>query len=428
LLVVGVAALFRLEVLGGRAEDNADTWRYLWEGRVLLAGMNPYAAPPASPRYDALRDRLRQQGDDLYRHLRPAWNGVRSVYGPVATGLFTLPHLLPFERCWSLRATMACLDLATALVIVLLLRALGHPPVLAVIYAWNPVCLDAFADRAHIDAAMVLLLALAAYLAVTRRIAWAALAFAAAVLVKASPLLLALPFCRHGRTRFAAVLAAALALGALPYLFAGRDSISGFREFGLLWQDNDSIHALVLWALAPLRAPIDAVHAARVLMVIAACGYAVWRTRLGDAGDPQWLLEACAAITGVGLLLSPVVFPWYTPQLLVFLCFAPSLGWLLLTGASMSWYLALWSAIPGSAAAAVFGPSARFTQPWRWVTYPPVYALLFVERWRQRRAQRRATAGPSDTPGSPWPPPADRRSVGSRGSATHHSLPSGAPR
>ncbi len=412
LLVLGLAALFRIEVLSGPVEDNVDTWRYLWEGRVVLAGMNPYAAPPADRRYEGLRQVLRERGDPLFEHLRPDWNEVRSVYGPVATGLFTLPDLLPLDRSWSVRAMMAAFDLATVLVLLALLTALGRSPALALVYAWNPVCLDGFADRAHIDAAMVFFLALAVYLVVTGRCPWAGLACAAATLVKVSPLLLAPAFLRYGRGRFAVPFGAALALGALPYVLAGRGSVSGFRDFGMLWQDNDSVHALLLWALTPLRGTVEVAGVSRVLVMAAAAAYAVWRTFRGDARDPQWLFETCAAVTGVSLLLAPMLFPWYTAQLLVFLACAPNLGWLLLTGTTMSWYLALWAAIPGSPAAALFGAGARTTQPWRWATYPPVYALLAWEWWRRVRARPTTTALPG-TPDSPPPLRAGRPSAAS---------------
>ena len=52
-----------------------------------------------------------------------------------------------------------------------------------------------------------------------------------------------------------------------------------------------------------------AMDAIRAHGAIAGAGYALWRTCHGDARDPQWLFEACAAISGVSLLLAPMLFP-----------------------------------------------------------------------------------------------------------------------
>jgi hypothetical protein len=382
-LMLALAALFRTLVLFGPVADNVDTWRYLWEGRVVLAGMNPYAAPPASARYDGLRRELQRQNDPLYERLRPSWNKVRSVYGPVATGLFTLPHLSPFGRCWSVRLLMTLFDFAAALMLVPLLRALGRPPILALLYAWSPLCLDAFADRAHIDAPVVFLLAAALYLVSTQRPGWAGIALGGALLVKVSPLLLVPAFVRAGRARLATALLGVLVAGALPYALAGPGALSGFRDFGTRWQDNDSAHAVLVWLLGACGGSALA-SVSRVLVATLAVGYALYRAVTGDPTRPLWLTEACAAVTGASLLLAPIAFPWYATSLLLFVTAAPSLPWLLYTAGTMGWYTALWAADPATWAGQLLGVQARDTQPLRWLSFPPVYALLLAEWLRAR--------------------------------------------
>ena len=136
--------------------------------------------------------------------------------------------------------------------------------------------------------------------------------------------------------------------------------------------------------LQPLKGLINASAMARALVVVAAPAYALWRTCQGDPARRQWLFEACAAIAAAGLLLSPVVHPWYTAHMLVFLCFAPDLGLLLLTCATMAWLLHFWRPAEGSVGAAVLSAVDQYYEPWRWVAYPPVYALLL---WTWLRGQ-----------------------------------------
>ncbi len=402
--VLACSVLFRGLVLSGPVAKNNDTWRYLWEGRVALEGINPYSVAPGDDACAELRDKLDEADDPIFENLLPKLNTVRSVYGPIATGLFVVPHWLPLDRIWSCRLIMTVFDFATILVLMGMLRTMGRPTALALIYAWNPMLMSGYADRAHVDAPMVFFLALAAWLMVAKRPAWAGVAFAASMLVKMSPLWLLLPFIRKGRLRFTVPCSVLCAVGAIPLIVAGEGALSGFREFGSRWHNMDSIHALVLLALTPLKANINQEAMARALMLVAMPAYAFWRT-FGDFGifsgsklapgaheldSPNWLLRASRDIAVAGLLLSPVVHPWYTAHALIFLCFAPSVGMVLLTCATMAWFLKFLEPEAGTWLAGVFGSVKQYREPWRWVAYAPPLALLI---WEWLRGWRRRSAG-----------------------------------
>jgi len=247
------------------------------------------------------------------------------------------------------------------------------------------MCLSSFADRGQIDAPMTFFIALAVHLTIARRPTWAGVAFGAALLTKLSPLWLVLPFVRLGRGRFAVSLAAMALLGAVPFAAAGPGSFSGFREFGLHWHNTDSLFALLLVVLEPLRGIASPDHLARLIVAAAAPGYALWRTLRGDASHPEWLFGTGAAIAAAGLLLSPVVHPWYTAHLLVFLVIAPSPGLLLLSAGTMSWFVRFWRPAAGSHGACLLEFLRPYEDPWRWPAYLPVYASLLYERLRGRK-------------------------------------------
>ena len=65
-IVLGVAVLARLLLLPLAPSLSGDLYRYLWEGRVIVAGGNPYRRPTLIP--------------DLYVHaLEPGRNGQRGI-------------------------------------------------------------------------------------------------------------------------------------------------------------------------------------------------------------------------------------------------------------------------------------------------------------------------------------------------------------
>ena len=73
------AILLRLAFLPGTPSLSDDVYRYVWDGRVQLAGVNPYRYAPADPALD----HVEYAGRDGINHPR-----LRTVYPPLAQTLF----------------------------------------------------------------------------------------------------------------------------------------------------------------------------------------------------------------------------------------------------------------------------------------------------------------------------------------------------
>ena len=56
LLILGGALIFRLTLLPSTPTLSDDIFRYIWDGRVQLAGINPYLYAPDDPALYHLRD------------------------------------------------------------------------------------------------------------------------------------------------------------------------------------------------------------------------------------------------------------------------------------------------------------------------------------------------------------------------------------
>jgi len=392
ILVLG-AALLRVIILFGAVPENPDLGRHLWEGLVLLEGYNPYAAPPNDEVYDPLRERLEAQGDDLYSGMWTDYADVRSVYGPVATVLFTLPHCLPFDRRVTLRTMMTGFDFLTVLLLGGIARALGRPETWVVVYAWSPVCLNGFADRGQVDAATVVLTVLAVWLALRRRPVGAGIAFAAAVLTKISPLLLLFPLLRLGGWRLGLAFVAMGVAGLLPFAGAGLEGFQGLVAFAERWHQNDSVFSLGAWVLSPWEGAINSGWLARILMAGMALTYTLWRSRAVRETDPLGFVESLISISAAVILLSPVAFPWYTTPLLAFLCFRPRASLLALSAVPMFWYLQFLPLPKGSPWSVWVAGRERGSQLWRWPAYGMVAALALWETVSARRRDRATTTG-----------------------------------
>lgn len=143
LLIGGVVVAVRVLLLWQAPGD--DIYRYIWEGRVLLAHINPYLHAPDSPGLILLRDAL--------------WESVEhrtfsAIYPPMAEVFFAmLAAVSPTVLCFKL--AFASADLFTGW---LLWRRYGGPA--SLFYLWNPLVIYSFAGGGHYDSLFVLALVL----------------------------------------------------------------------------------------------------------------------------------------------------------------------------------------------------------------------------------------------------------------------------
>ena len=129
-----------------------DIYRYVWDGRVQLAGIDPYRFVPLDPALTFLRDaQLFPPGGP------PAINrpGVHTIYPPGAQALFTaVAFLLPASL--GLAGLRVVAGAAVVITTVLLGRYLGPRRGLALLYGANPLVMIEAANGGHLDALVAL--------------------------------------------------------------------------------------------------------------------------------------------------------------------------------------------------------------------------------------------------------------------------------
>ena len=86
-LILGTAVLLRLIALAAPVFLSSDINRYIWDGRVQAAGINPYRYVPTAPELAKLRD------DRVFPNINRN-NYAPTIYPPVAQLLFLLANRL----------------------------------------------------------------------------------------------------------------------------------------------------------------------------------------------------------------------------------------------------------------------------------------------------------------------------------------------
>lgn len=317
----------RAAVLGGlglqlialrvRPWSTDDYLRYVWDGRVLLSGVNPYRYPPGDAALAGLRDEwLFPDG------ATPALNHptARTIYPPVAQYFFAAVEALPGGdgQGRALQVCFAVIAVLTTLLLVRACRAAGIDPRRVVWWAWCPTVILEAGGNAHIDTLAALLLVAAMLAATKERWLASGVLIGLATGTKLTPALagLALPPRAWLRAGGAAVLV--LALSYLPFLLGGVD-VTGYL---LGYADEESRDRWDL--LRPLLpdAIVPVVGMALLIGLIAAVASSRLRS-LTRAPE-----RAAAIVGGTWLLLTPA-YPWYFLPLVALVGLGASRVWLL---------------------------------------------------------------------------------------------------
>ncbi len=358
-LVAALAARWVLALPPPTLSD--DLYRYLWEGRVVAHGGNPYLQPPDDPALAHLRNATWEQ---------VAHRQVPTIYPPLALGAFwTADRLHLGPTGW--RMAVSAVDVTT---VAALARLAPAWPGAAVLWALHPLPVLESGASGHLEGPALALLAWG-WLAWRRgRRALGALAVGAAGLLKVVPLAL-LPAMFRPRERPAPSWPplAALALVAAALAALGPGALGGWRVFALRWSFNG-----LLWPLLPplFGGDTAARQAAAAIGLVAAL--VAWRR----ADTPERFALWCC---GVLLLLAPVVHPWYVLWALLPALVVGSAPWVALATAVLAAYLVLDGYRPGDATT------------WQEVPWVPWMerATLLVAWWLGRRRPGRPSAGPA---------------------------------
>jgi alpha-1,6-mannosyltransferase len=330
-LILLFAVLLRLPPLLSPPSLSTDVYRYVWDGRVQAAGINPYRYVPAAPELKSLRD------DRIHPNINRREYAV-TIYPPAAQIFFLAATRVSESVTWMKASILACEGLLIWLLL-LLLRQAGRPDAELLLYVWHPLAIWEFAGSGHVDAAAIACL-LAALLARGRgRSALAGAALGLAALFKLYPLVLFPALWRPRDWRMPLALAATIAVGYLPYLGVGW----GVLGFLPAYVREEGLQSGSRYYLLQLAESISGVQLSPAFYLVPAglalAALSIWvclRRQPEDGVARGSVLLATAAV----LAFSPH-YAWYFAWLLPLAALTSCMAVLLLgvTSFSLYWFL-----------------------------------------------------------------------------------------
>jgi hypothetical protein len=391
ILLGGIAV--QLAAVSAPPQNSNDLYRYVWDGKVQAAGIDPYQYVPTATQLTGLRNDFLFYPKAEYC-VSPSYTGshpaaeltpgctrinrptVPTIYPPVAEAYFLGVHYLPggSDSAKPIQATTA---LAAMLITVLLLFALGRlgrDIRMAALWSWCPTVALEAGNSAHVDVVAVGIATVAILvLATARTRARTALGGALlglAIATKMTPALVVPAVLRRRWVTVAVSAGSAFAAVYIPHVLRVGGKVIGFLP-GYLQQENytsGTRYGIIgLFIIGPLASIV-------AVLILAAIALAVL-----EFADPDRPWQGALYMTAGALAVTTPHYQWYSLLLVMLVALDGRPEWLAF--AAGGYY----------AAEAHMG---RYTPPWRLVNAIAygVPLMVVAAGWLIRRELARRAA------------------------------------
>jgi hypothetical protein len=341
LIVLGGIAI-QLAAVSAPPQNSNDLYRYIWDGHVQAAGIDPYEYVPAARQLTGLRTEfLWHPGAEYcvsqgYVSVHPAAElaagctainrpTVPTIYPPVAEAYFLGVHYLPSADD-STTPIQAATALAAVLITVLLLLGLGRlgrDRRMAALWSWCPTVALEAGNSAHVDVIAVGIAAAALLVLATartsRRTALGGALLGLAIATKLIPALTVPAVLRRRPVTVLAAAGSAFVAVYIPHVIAVGSKVIGFLP-GYLKQEGytSGTRFGIIGLLATGRAAIAA-----AALVLAVAALAVLRF-----SDPDQPWRGAVVMTATALAVVTPHYQWYSLLLVVLVALDGRPEWL----------------------------------------------------------------------------------------------------
>ncbi len=297
--------IFRITLIPTEPSTSDDYYRYVWEGKMIANGYNPYEYAPGDTALNKLHSNILPE--------KVTFKKLTTIYPPAAQVLFTAAYTIGGETPLGLKIFFLLAELCSLLLIIKLLRYSGKNTRYVLLYAWLPLPIMEYMINAHIDvAALPFFLAFVLFV-LKEKPTPAAIMFALCFLMKsyavfALPLLLYKISFKKIST-FIPVAVVIIIAAYIPFLNQRHSLTDMLSTYLVNWEFNGSffnLFKLITLDGIKLRMLCLALLAVSVLYVSFAVKLPMYKL--------TWIYICVAAFT-------TTVYPWYLGWLAVLLPF-----------------------------------------------------------------------------------------------------------
>jgi hypothetical protein len=340
ILVGGIAV--QVVALAGPPQSSSDLYRYIWDGRVQAAGIDPYLYAPGDAGVAKLRNDFlwsASYGDCVPNKkdsVDPADSlvagctllnrpKVPTVYPPVAEAYFLAVQVAApaDDSTTPIQAAAAACAVLVTLILLFGLRTLGKDLRLAALWAWCPMVALEAGQNGHVDVVAVAFTAVALLLLARARTegrtVLGGILLGLAIATKVTPVLVLPAVARRGWWLICASAGIAISLVYAPHVLAVGEKIVGFFP-GYLNQEGYSQGTGFAIIGLVVHGKLSTVVAVGLLGLVA---LAILRY-----GDPDQPWRGGVLMTAAALTVCTPQFPWYAILLVMLVALDGRPEWL----------------------------------------------------------------------------------------------------
>ena len=340
-IIVFFSIIFRIILILLKPTLSHDMMRFLWDGRLIFHGINPYLYTPESSELNALKD--------VAYFINYEFKHTLTVYPPIAQFIFGIAYFFTDGNPFGIKLLTTIFDLMNIFVLTLLMKTINPKNLLSgiMIYAWSPLLIIESTGNGHIEPIPIFFILLSLLFLVKSRIRLLSISYSSACLSKLFPILLLPIFLIHLRNfsrgnikKFLVWFIITASIFLIPVLLS-----SGLNLLHqIFWYSQNITYNPSLYRIIELLLPFTStVNIARIVTYSAfiVTGFLLLRNK--NLENFIEFAESCLILFGLFLLFAPAVFQWYLIWLLPFVAILginrKNIGWFYFMAAVILAYL-----------------------------------------------------------------------------------------
>lgn len=299
-----LAGCILLRIVLADVNPSDDTYRYIWEGQVQLAGYDPYLSPPDDPILIDLRD-------DQWKYINHPH--FPAIYPPLAQMTFYVAAAI-HSSIYTIKMFHVLWDVITLLLLAACMKQLDISPYRAFIYGLCPLVLTAYGIEGHVDSLMLMLTSATIWAVLSKRFNLAGVMLGLAIASKVV-LIILLPWflLKHRRAAISAIF-----VTILCYAVYGLSGLIGLKNLMRFAGEGAFFSFLGSFTIPYLGAAISygVIFVILILLIV-------------------YLLIRRRDFVGFGLgatetlvILLPIIHYWYVSWVILFMPFKVRIRWL----------------------------------------------------------------------------------------------------
>lgn len=302
-----IAVILRLAVLFILPTGSEDFYRYVWDGKVIANGINPYQYAPSD---EAL---LKLHSETLPQSV--SFRNIKTVYPPLSLIIFYAGYIIGGESFWGIKILLLIFELFTFLGLSLILKELKLPQKNILFYVLAPLPVFQLFIDAHLDGFGITLLIFSIYFYIRNKKVLSFIFIGLSICIKPLALILIpiLFFIEKGikaKVQIVIVPLLVCTLLYLPFIFTA-NVFEALTDFTVNWTFNGFVFEI-------LNSFLNNNQITRLI-----CGILFLIVFIVIIFSKKDLLNKIYLSVFLLLIFSPIVHPWYVTWLAVLLPFIP---------------------------------------------------------------------------------------------------------